>query len=257
MRKTRPLSSLPPSFSRTYYSQEKDLLTEFRPGSNSPLIKIKNTYSTAKKNFQTKAMKMKKEILQWLADENPPPAAILKKVSECPTEYSKLISMVSEELEYSVSHTMHEKLDELDRDSSLNAVKLDVEIQQFQERLIRLTRDKNEIKGQLKIATDTLNKLNREIDMIQTLAASHGVTESNVGMKKSQMNFNDELYMKMQSQEQKLDEEAYRSLWLEQQNIEETLENLHSQLKEAQESQLNEMRKYIRRKYYRFNDLPV
>lgn len=258
-KKTRPKSSLlsptyQPSFRATPITNTREFVTEFRGGSNTPLVTIRRTPYQSKNIQNPKAIKMKKEILEWLADENPPPIEVLKRVAECPTPYAKLISMASEELSYSLGPLRSEGLEELERNSSLNSAKVEVEIQQQQEKIIRSKNERNEIREKLKIVNKELSTLNSDIERLQRLSTLHDVDNKENNLKRR---IDSTFITESSSEEPKFDDEVYKNLWLEQQQLLDVIQMLQNNLVSKQKEQVIEMRKYTRRKYPRFSNLPV
>lgn len=257
-KKTRPKSSLlspsyQSSFRATPLTNTREFVTEYRGGSNTPLITIHRTPYSSKTIQNPKAIKMKKEILKWLADENPPAIEVLKRVAECPTQYAKLISMASEELSYSLGPLRSEGLEELERNSSLNSAKVEVEIQQQQEKLIRAKNERNYIKEKLKIANKELNLLNSDIERIQRLSTVHDVENKKDESKRRKGEAD---ITEQSTEEPKFNDEAYKSLWLEQQQLLDVIQMLQNNLIAKQKEQVIEMKKYTRRKYPKYSTLP-
>ncbi|OHT05484.1 hypothetical protein TRFO_26751 [Tritrichomonas foetus] len=265
MKKTRPMSSfmscrdaaLSPSFQSSFratpVSFTRDYITEYRGGSNSPLITLHKTPTSMKAAQRSKAAKVKREIYQWLSEENPPAIDVLKRVAECPTMYSKLILMACEEMSYSLGPVRSEGIDELERNSTLNNAKLEVEIQQQQEKLLRVKREAKDISEKLQKSKQTLNTLNCDIDRLQKLSTLHGVDDEKKG-KNIQENRE---FVELVPTEIKLNDEVYRELWNDQQTLTEVIQLLQDKLSAKQKEQVVEMRKYIRRKFARYRDLPV
>lgn len=258
-KKSRPNSSIlspsyQSSFRATPISNTREYITEFRGGSNTPLITLRQTSYSSRKIQNSISAKKKKEILEWLADENPPAIEVLKKVTESPTPYSKLISMAIEELSYSLGPLRSEGLEELERNSSLDSAKVEVEIQQQQEKLIRVKNEGNIIREKLKIANKELSSLNTEIDQLQKLSAIHDVENKKGNSKKRK----DEVFVtETPSEEPKFDDDVYKKLWMEQQQLHDVIQMLQDNLVTKQNEQVTEMRKYTRRKYPKFSNLPV
>lgn len=257
-KKTRPKSSLlspsyQSSFRATPINNTRDYVTEYRGGSNVPFITIHRTPYSSKSIQSSKAIKMKKEILEWLADENPPAIEVLKRVAECPTPYAKLISMASEELNYSLGPLRSEGLEELERNSSLNSAKVEVEIQQQQEKLIRAKNERSDINEKLKILNKELSTLNSDIERIQRLSTVHDIDNKKDETKRHR----GEDFIPEIAEEPKFNDEVYKSLWLEQQQLHDVIQMLQNNLVSKQKEQVAEMRKYTRRKYPKYSNLPV
>lgn len=215
-----------------------------------PLITLHKNTTSVKARVAQKAHRQKKEILEWLSGENPTAIELLKRVSECATPYTKLLIMTCEELQHVLGPVRSEKLDDLERDSSLNCAKLEVDIQQQREKIVKIKSEATELAKELRNEKKTLETLNFEIERLQKL---HSFQESDEQESQEQPEKKSELREWDESCEEiKLDEEKYRELWMEQQQILDVLQLLEDSLKEKQEEQMKEMRKYVERKRKRF-----
>ena len=229
-----------------------DFLTEHRNGGPS-LVSLSKTTTSPEDMILKKALKQKKEILEWLSDENPSNVDLLTRLSQCSTPYARLFKRVAEEMEVMIKAMRSGKLDDLDRESSLTSAKLEVEIQQQRERVSKIKADTEEIQSKLKRGKQILNRLNGDIDRLQTWATYNLNTEEGRKTRREEFVDNGEWEEPAEQTETvKLDTVEYQGLWTEQQQLTNSLQVLANDLRQKQLQQLEEMRAYVKRKNPRF-----
>ena len=230
----------------------RDFLTEHRNGSTT-LVSLTRTTETPQTMIIQKAMKQKKELLEWLSEENPRPTDLLRRLAKCSTPYARLFKSMAEELDLMIRTMRSEQLDDLDRESSLKSAKLEVEIQQQRERLVKIRGENAEIHERLEGDKEVLNKLNVDIDGLQALATYSLDAQDGRKVRRDEMTEGGEWQAPEAKKENvKLDNAEYQKLWTEQQELTTSLQVLGIELRQKQQQQLEEMKAYVMRKNPRF-----
>ena len=106
----------------------------------------------------------------------------------------------------------------------------------------------------MKIVNKELSTLNSDIERLQRLSTLHDVDNKENNLKRR---IDSTFITESSSEEPKFDDEVYKNLWLEQQQLLDVIQMLQNNLVSKQKEQVIEMRKYTRRKYPRFSNLPV
>ena len=240
--------SVSPSFQSTHRAlpilNTLGFVTEYRGGANAPLITVHNTTNLPKARIRQKANQQRKELFEWLSEENPPPATLLAKLSECTTPYAKLFKITSEELNDVIERVRSEQIDELSRESQLACAKLEVETHQQQEKLARIEAANQEIQEQLKSKREILDALNKDIDRMHLLMS---YSENNAKTSRSARVI-DRDQPEADNETIDLDNEKYDQLWCEQNELNNQLQALAETLKEKQAQQVVEIHEYVKRK---------
>jgi len=187
----------------------------------------------------------KQEIFTWLSEGNPKPVDLLHRVSLTSTPYAKLIKLTCDELAHSLGHVRSERLDELDRESSLSCARVEVEIQRQRERIVRLRHDKQEIQEELNKYEADLRELGFAIDRLHQLAQVHGLAGDKQDRKSEEL----PAYVDLSRKQAAFDQDMYRALWQEQQELLDQLQALESHLAATQKQQVVEMKAWTLRRY--------
>ena len=271
MKITRPLTSynnrirettLSPSYQPNYRAtpltckRNAWFTQEMRGGTSATLITLNTNTKTLTKTQKSKMSQKKKEMLKWLSEENPPALDILKKVADCPTPYSKLILKACEELSYSLGPVRSEGVDELERNSAIQSAKVDVEIQQQQEKLLKTIHENKSLESQISDEKENLESLNTQIDNLQRLSTLIGGEREVKEIPKPKTTDTEAHEIELFNDGPELDNSEYRQLWNEQMTLEGLIQILQTGLKAKQLEQVKEMKKYIYRKYPSFHNLP-
>lgn len=209
---------------------------------------MKPIFLTPQKNVTQQALKEKRDLLDQLAEENMEPLDLLKKVAQCHTQYGNLIEQAIEEFNYSHYHARSPQLEELERESTLKSAKVEVEIQQLQEKLIRTKSERESMKNRVKKTNSKLAKINGEIIQLQHLADSCSSNQE-ISDQESDSKEN-ELRMEsiISNKEPQLNEEVYHKLWEENTELQTRISDLKLKLHEVQALQIVAMKEYVQKK---------
>jgi hypothetical protein len=195
---------------------------------------------------RSRAHEEKKAILDWLSVENPPPGEVLRRLSNSSTPFASLLSLACDELEHALGPVRSEKLDELERDSSLAAARLEVEIQREHDRTVKLRHEAAALRDDLQYRKRDLDRINMDIDRLHRLHEQYGI-QTVKEKPKAEEDWSQ--YRELGQPVVKLDDELYRTLWTDQQQIHTEIQALETECQAKQQAQLGEMRKYILRRY--------
>ena len=255
--KSRPTSvlskrsnlSVAPSFQATHRAapilDTLGLMTEYRGGVNAPRITIHNTTNLPQMRIRQKAKMQKKDILEWLSEENPPPSILLERLAECTTPYAKLFRLMAQELGCVTSHISSEQIDQLARESQLGCAKMEVETQQQQEKLVKLQTENSDLQQKIDAQRAILNGLNGDIDRMHMLLSDSEDRRRQQRME--EMRDWDEPTVKSEDVAD-LDKEEYDKLWVEQNELMSQLQGLETELRKKQVQQVVEIRELVKRK---------
>ena len=219
-------------------------MTEYRGGVNAPRITIHNTTNLPQMRIRQKAKMQKRDILEWLSEENPPPSILLERLAECTTPYAKLFRLMAQELGCVTSHVSSEQIDHLARESQLGCAKMEVETQQQQEKLVKLQTENNDLQQKIDAQRAILNGLNGDIDRMHML-----LTDSEDRRRQQRMEeMRDWDDPSPKNEEVDLDKEEYDKLWVEQNELMSKLQGLEAELRKKQVQQVVEIREVVKRK---------
>ena len=119
----------------------------------------------------------KDSILQWLEDENAPPAKVLERLSETSSEYAKLYKKAADELNVRFYKGKEPKLIDLEAKTSFQSANLEVELQQERtkqaeakeenQKLHKLIETKRKELEQINFVVSMCNKLYKELHIIK------------------------------------------------------------------------------------------
>ena len=244
-----PREFLPTFKAKGLVSSGENFQITQRCGSANNIITLNNTSTNAKLAIKIQAHKQKKEILDWLSNENPSPGEMLQRLSTCSTPYAKLFREASEELSYAHPTTRSQKIDDLERESALTSAKTEVEIQQQSERLIKAKNEQSNLKDKIKKLSTKLDKINKDVGLLQNLIVYEGVDKEPEEKKKPVQLVEAELEKKVPP----LDENEYKVLWQTRQDLLKEIDQLKENLKEVQAKQMTEIRNYALRKVNRMS----
>lgn len=238
---------LPRQFQSTFKPQS--MLSTIKPnerklGSTSAIVSVANIQVNPKVVAQHTVQRQRREILEWLSTENPTPVELLSRLAKCTTQYSKLITETVEELGFTHAPTRSQKIDDLERESALNSAKMEVEIQQQQEKLQKAKNDKAVLLEKIKKANTKLDKINKDVGLLQSLFIYQGL-ETTQDTNKQQVILSDET---LEKPKPILDENLYRELWSSRQELLEQIEELQKKLTKTQLKQVEEMQALCKRK---------
>lgn len=238
---------LPRQFQATY--KPGSMLATLKPqerklGSTSAICSVSNIQINPKLVAKHQAQKQRKEILDWLSTDNPPAVDLLSKVSKCATPYSKLLTESVEELSFIHAPTRSQKIDDLERESALNSAKMEVEIQQQQEKLTKVKNEKQQLLDKIKKANARLDKVNKDVSLLQSLFVYQGIDNSSES-NKQQVILSEET---LEKPKPVLDQELYRDLWKTRQELLDQIEELQKNLTKTQQMQVEEMQAVCRRR---------
>jgi hypothetical protein len=186
------------------------------------------------------------EILKWLTEVNPRPLDLLRRLSQTSTPYVRLLTLVCDEMEHCLGPVRSEKLDELERDSSLTCARLEVEAQRQHERVVRLRVEKQGLQDELRRRQRDLEQLGSTIDALQELAHTHGIDKEKQEPRRTD---NWGAYKDLSKQSAALDDTMYRELWKQQQELLDEITVLERELAARQAAQLVEMKAYVLRRF--------
>ena len=244
------------------YSQgfKPKLITDFSPlgkvdkfGTALMITLPRQPLLTTEMAVKGKAQSQKVEILRSLEDENISPLEILLRVSQCSTPYANLLKLAYDELQYATAPTHSAQFEELERTSVLTSAKRDVEVQQQQDRMLRLKAEGNNLRKTLQKHQKTLQKLNEDIDRLNNLVSQHSVESADMMAYPQQLQQRDEVRsartqtvnstINMQdeialNEAIPLDEVLYKQLWGEQMLLNQQIDDLEKQLRKIQQKQL-------------------
>jgi hypothetical protein len=214
------------------------------------IIAVPKTVSTSRRDLAHKSKMEKEALLDWLSWENPLPVDLLRRLSECSTPYARLLLRACEEMVHSLGPVRSDMLDDVEHNASLTCAKLEVEIEQQHERVVRMNNEARQLEDELSTLQKQLDQLNEDIDRIQKLSIIHKVNEIKEKPKPTEdwSKFEDAVEPTIQ-----LDDKMYQELWVEQQALTETTIRMQEQLAQKQETQIEEMKRYIRRRYPQFS----
>jgi chromosome segregation ATPase len=171
---------------------------------------------------------------------------VLRRLSTTSTPFAPLLALACDELEHVLGAVRSDKLDELERDSSLESARLEVEIQRQHERIVKLRHEAVTLREDLHRRDRDLDLLNSDIARLQRLHEQYGIS---IVKEKPKAQEDWSQYRELSQPVAKLDDELYRTLWTEQQQIHNEIQGLESEWEARQNDQLGEMRKYILRRY--------
>jgi hypothetical protein len=215
----------------------------------SRFISVPKAISTSRRDHASKLRAEKDAVLEWLSYENPPAVQVLRRVGQCSSPFAGLLLRTCEEMEHHMGPKRSEKLDDLDREAALKNATLKVEIEQQQERLVRSQREKTHLGEQLAGFQRKLDQVNIDIDRLQRLAVVHKVDEFIEHQKKAEP-----VVPKFEARPViPLDDKIYQELWVQQQELTESNQVLLADLRGKQQTQMKEMKAFIKRRYPQFS----
>ena len=243
------IKTLPKEFQSTYKASPLgyscDFLEDHRSGTNQSIITLPSLNQTPQKVFKAQANREKKEILEWIKTNNPNGISILNKCSQSKNSFSKLIALIVEELSLLSAPTRSQQIDDLERESALNSAKLEVEIQQLNEKLLKFKNEKNDINERIKKNKNRLNKLNSDVQLLQNLFEFHKISEKNNINEKKNINLKEN---NLEKSNPIFNENEYKRLWGERQDLLDQIENIQNELHLVQEQQIFELQEHAKKK---------
>lgn len=229
---------MPKEFGHSY--RPKSGLVDFMSTAGrtqSSIVSISTLQSTHKRDQLIKAQQQKKELLAELEASNLGPIQILSKLANCSTPYASLISLAAEEFEFTTGPARSQQVDDLERESTVDSAKKEVEIQQLTQKLSRKRSDATEKKRMLAKHQKALEQLNKDIDRLNQLVAFNGIHDKEEEQKPEPVVRKTDDLQDMGPIP--LDDDKYKGLWREHTKLLDELEVLKAKLVETQERQMD------------------
>jgi hypothetical protein len=192
------------------------------------------------------ALAERRDIFSWLADENPPAVEVLRRVSTTSSPFASLIALACDELENSLGPVRSDGLEDLERESSLRCATIEVEFQRRQESIVKLRHEAAALQDELKRRNRELEGINFDIERLHRLHGNYGI-EHVKEVPKVEEDWSQ--YQELGQQVIPLDDEMYRQLWQEGQQIDTDIGSLETVWQQKQQDQLKEMKEYIKRRF--------
>jgi len=199
------------------------------------VLSIPSVAISPKKAMKMQSLRDRRELTELIEQKKLAGVDVLVQISKYKSNYSKLVASAAEELSLLNLNSRSQKIDDLEREAALNSAKMEVEIQQQQEKLIRLKNEKTELNEGIKKNTVKLSKLNSDVQMLQTLNDQHGMNEEKPVIAKKEIDITQN---KKEKPSPSLNDADYKRLWGERQELLDKIDLLQEQLKSVQEKQM-------------------
>lgn len=217
-------------------------------GSNS-IIQIPKFSTNHHEIYRQRALKQKREIMSWLAIENPSPIELLKYISTCNTPYSNLLRRTIEELGMQIPVAESEEVDLIKHDSAIESAKTDIGITQYEEKMSKLNERKEKLLGRIRRKQDFLSKLNKETELLHRLIEMNGLNvEPPKTSDTSRLKTSTPPIITTREIVKHHDDDAYNKLWTENQEIQDMVDALQARLDRTRADQLEAIRDYSMKK---------
>jgi hypothetical protein len=198
---------------------------------------------------KTKLKSERNEIFRWLSLENPHYSQLLRRLCETASPYARLIAIVLEEFENQILQPRDEKMLQLERDAELRISLVEAEIRRQNDRVTNLKKSNFQAKCEFGSGSTVLNGLNSDIKRLEKLLEEHGIDINEQEMRQTQDSGTDTKETVLDAPI--LDEDGYRELWTEQQELLDLLEILREKREHLKEVYREEVAKCVRRKWPR------
>jgi chromosome segregation ATPase len=221
-------------------------LTEIRGRSYGPLIPLSETSRRPKTTMRNSAEADRRAIREWLDIQRPHFTLVLRRLTESPSQYSKLIGMACDEFEHQSSHFDSDAVDKLEKDAEIRSALIEAEILSAQRNIERLKQENIQLRKDVKDNEALLKNLNMEVGQLFRLLDKYGVDLNSAPViRKHRQNESLEIV----PEQVQLNENCYRDLWAEQQHLLEKIEVLREGLEERRQKQFVEIRNCVKRRW--------
>ncbi|OHT17444.1 hypothetical protein TRFO_12411 [Tritrichomonas foetus] len=243
-----PNSGPPSAFRREYRSNrfiQKNAFLTSVPVATTTIASLNSSCIDFKEITQKSAKGEKQELLELLSHTNLEPIDLLKRLSKCHTRFSSLLEKAAEELQYMNNYQYSSQLEEIEKDASVKAAKIEFDIEQAKAKLILLKSQGDEMRRKLKNSNKRLENINGDIEKLHMLYDLHGI-DSSQEQKKVKLfdDQNDDAHKKTIP----LNNDIYNQLWKERQDLMDTIEDMKLVLHKKQDIQMIELRNLAKRR---------
>jgi hypothetical protein len=188
------------------------------------------------------AQQQKREVYRALSEQNLDAIGVLALLSKSASPFARLFSLAVDELSCTAPPLRCHQVEDLERDSAVQAAKLEVEIQQLAQRLERTRADRARFRDVLDGHEKRLRQMNMDVERISYLMAANGIA-ADQKPPPVEVELDDGIVLPPMIP---LDEAKYRGLWAENMKLQEEVEELRNQLSDVQARQMGAMKERAR-----------